>query len=69
MGQSAHRYQVFEVVGAQRLYLVLTNHPTDGIHNIALAAAIRPDDTGDGMVENYLSLICKGFEAFDIKGT
>jgi hypothetical protein len=66
-GARAVEDEVVEVVGAEGFDLVLADDPADGIHDVALAAAVRAYDAGDGMVENDVGLISKGLEAFDVE--
>lgn len=42
-------------------------YPADGIHDVALAATIGAYDAGDGVVQQDVCFIGKGFEAFDVK--
>ena len=37
----------FHLVGAQRLGALLPDDPADGVRDVALAAAVRPDDRGN----------------------
>jgi hypothetical protein len=44
--------------------LLLTDHPTDAVDNIAFAAAIGAHNAGNIFVKAYNSFICKTFEPF-----
>ena len=45
---------------------LLAQHPTDGIAEVGLAAAVRPDDGGDaGAVEPHLGAVAEGLESLE----
>ena len=48
---------------AQRLCRLLAQHPAHGVRNVALAAAVGPDDTRHAVVKFDGGLVRKGFEA------
>ncbi|OPZ73302.1 MAG: hypothetical protein BWY83_00171 [bacterium ADurb.Bin478] len=56
---------VFHAIAAQRSRALLTHHPADGIDNIALAATIGTDDTGDAVMKKEIGLFCKRLKADD----
>jgi hypothetical protein len=45
---------VFHLLAAQALGALLAQDPRDGVGDVALAAAVRPDDRGDAAVEGKL---------------
>ena len=53
---------VFHLRAAQDAGALLAQHPTDGVADIALARAVRPDDAGNSLIEDDLGPIHKGFE-------
>src|SRR5262249_14715395 len=53
---------VEHLLAAQALGGLLAQHPADRIDDVALAAAVRPDDGGDPAVEVELGLVGEAFE-------
>ena len=60
---AAAENEVFHPVAAQALGALLAEHPGERVNDIALAAAIRPDDGGDSGVEGQFRPIRKALEA------
>ena len=59
---------VLHLAAAQMLYALLAQNPGDRIGNVALAAAIRPDDAGDSVTgEDDFSVVREGFKAGDFE--
>ncbi len=58
---------VLHLVAAQALGALLAKHPRDGVGDVALAAAIRPDDGGDALVERKLGAVGEGLEPGDLE--
>src|SRR5512134_3303212 len=56
---------VFHPIAAKALGTLLTEHPRQGIDDIALPAAIRPDDGRYSLVEAQLRPVGKTLEAGD----
>ncbi len=57
---------VFHLSAAQMLNPLLAENPGDGIGNIALAAAIRPDNGSYAITsEDYFGVIGEGLESSD----
>ena len=54
-------------LAAQALGAHVAEHPLDGIHNVALAAAVRSDDSGEGALEVDHGSIGEGFESDDFQ--
>ena len=55
---------VFHAGAAEALGGLLAEHPTDGIADVALAAAVRADDGGDAFpVEAQLGAVAEAFES------
>lgn len=50
---------VLRARAAQISDILLAEHPAHSIRNVALAAAVRPDDSRDAMVEFYREFIRK----------
>ena len=48
---------------SQLLCALLTEHPAHRVGNIALAASVRPYNTGNSVVELKQDLVGKGFES------
>ena len=44
---------------------LLAEHPADGVRHVALAAAVRPHDAGDAVVEADLRLVREGLESVE----
>ena len=63
---AAAEEHVFHPLAAQALGALLTHHPRDGVGDVALAAAVRPDDGGHALVEGQLRAIGKRFEPVDL---
>ena len=60
----ARENHVFHAGSAQAFGGLFSQHPTDGIADVGLAAAIRSDDGGDALtVESQLSALTKGFKS------
>ena len=59
-----HVLHVFAAEAGGRL---LAHAPLDGVHDIGFATAVRPDDTGDVVVEMDRRLVDEGFEANDLE--
>ena len=56
---------VLHVGTAQGLCRLFAEHPADGIRHVALAAAVRPDDTGHAVIEFYFGFVRKGLETVE----
>ena len=50
---------------SELFYFLLTEHPAHRVGNIALAASVRPYNTGNSVVELKQNFIGKGFEPLD----
>ena len=50
---------------AHRLCRLFTEHPANGIGNVALAAAVRPDDAGHAVIEFDFGFVRKGLETVE----
>ena len=57
-----HKNDIFHFRAAQIFRGLLTEHPADGVGNVALAAAVRTDDRGDAFVKFQDGFIRKGFK-------
>ena len=58
---------VFHPRAAQALRGLLAQHPTDGVAEVGLAAAVRSHDGGDaGAVEPHFGFVEEGFEALNL---
>ena len=66
-GVAAAENHVFHAIAAQALGALLAQYPRDRVGDVALAAAIGPDDGGDAAVERQLGRIREGFEARDFE--
>src|SRR6185436_13344638 len=62
---AAIEQNVFHFFAAHALGALLAHHPRDGIGDVALAAAVRPDDGGDALVEGKFRTIGKRFKTVD----
>ena len=51
---------------AQLLDSLLTQHPPDCIRDIALAAAVRPHNSGYAVMKFKFDLVCKGLKALNL---
>ena len=58
---------IFGLGTAQVADILLPEHPTDGIGDVALAAAVRADDSGYPLVKIYGYLICKGLKSISLQ--
>lgn len=58
---------IFGLGAAQVADILLPEHPADGIGNIALAAAVRADDSCYPLVKIYGYLICKGLKSISLQ--
>ena len=58
---------VLHPVAAQALGALLAEHPRERIDDVALAAAVRPDDGRDAGVEGQLGSIRKALEAGNLQ--
>jgi hypothetical protein len=58
---------VLHLIAAQTLRALLAEHPRDRIDDVALAAAIGPDDGGDAGVEGKFGAIGEALEAGDFE--
>ena len=56
---------VLHIGAAHGLGRLLAEHPADGVGNVALAAAVRPHDTGDAVVEFDLGFVGKRLETVE----
>ena len=54
---------VLHLGAAERLGALLAQHPAHGVGDVALAAAVGPDDGRDAAAELQLCLFSKGFES------
>ena len=60
----ARENHVFHAGSAQGFGGLFSQHPSDGIAEVGLAAAIRSDDGGDALtVESQLGALAKGFKS------
>ena len=57
---------VFHPLAAQALGALLAHHPGDGVSDIALAAAVRPDNGRHAAIERQLGSIREGLEAVNL---
>ena len=64
---AAAENDVLHAIAAQALGALLAEHPGDRIDDVALAAAVRPDDGGDAGVEGELGPIRKALEAGNLE--
>ena len=58
---------VFHPVAAKALGALFAQHPGDGVGDVALAAPVWPDDSGDAAIEREVRSIRERFEAGDFK--
>ena len=58
---------VLHLLAAQALGALLAHHPRDGVGDVALAAAVGPDDGGDAFVEGQFRAVGERFEAVDFE--
>jgi hypothetical protein len=58
---------VLHPIAAQALRALLAEHPGERVHDVALAAAVRPHDGGDAVVEGQLGTVGKALEAGDFE--
>ena len=54
---------VHHLAAAEALGRLLAQHPLDGVHDVALAATVGPDDATDAIVEFELHAVGKALEA------
>ena len=59
---------VFHLAAPEGLGALLPQDPADGVHDVALAAAVGADDGGDAPAEVHERLVRKGFETLDLDG-
>ena len=59
---STVEYYVLHAFSAQSLCALFAQNPTDRVGDVALAAAVRPDNTRDTVVDFYYLAVGKGFE-------
>ena len=64
-GIGAVEDDVLHARAAEGLGGLLAEHPPDCVRDVALAAPVRADDTGDTVVKNDARFIRKGFEAYE----
>ncbi|CDN45251.1 hypothetical protein BN871_GX_00030 [Paenibacillus sp. P22] len=62
-GVASGEDDVFHLAAAEALGALLAEHPPDAVGNIALAAAVRPDDGGNAANKLHFGFVRKGFEA------
>jgi len=58
---------VFRAPGTQHAIRLLAQHPANGIGDVALAAAVRPDDGRNAPVKDKLGAGRKGFVALQLQ--
>ena len=58
---------VLHPLATQALGALLTEHPRDGIDDVALAAAVRADDGGDALVESEFGALGKALETGNVQ--
>ncbi len=58
---------ILHLVAAEGAVALLAEHPADGIDDVGLAAAVRPDDRGDPAVEHQVHLLGERLEADNFK--
>src|SRR5690606_17322197 len=63
-GSGAVEDKIFKVIGTKGFYFMLANYPSDCIYNIGFAATVWTYNTGNGMIQQHMGLIRKGFESF-----
>ena len=56
---------VLHVRTAHRLCRLFAEHPADGVRHVALAAAVRPYNTGDPVIEFDFGFVRKGLETVE----
>src|SRR5437764_5375097 len=66
-GVAALENDVLHLIAAQALRALLAEDPCDGINDIALAAAVGPDDSGDAAVEGKFRAVGEALEPGDFK--
>ena len=66
-GVAAVEDDVFHPLAAQALCALLTQHPGDGVHHVALAAAVGSDDGRHAVVKRQLGAIRKTLESVDVQ--
>src|SRR4029453_2931974 len=66
-GVAAAEYDVLHSIATQALGALLPKHPRQGIHHVALAAPIRPDNRRDAVIECQFRSIRKTLEARDLE--
>ena len=54
---------IFRLLAAQLADVLFAHDPADGIGNIALAAAVRPDNSRDAFIKCQCCLICERFKS------
>jgi len=58
---------VFHPLAAKALRALLTQHPGDGVDDVALAAAVGADDGGDAAIEGQVGAIGKALESGNLE--
>jgi len=58
---------VFHAIAAEALRTLLTEHPREGVHDVALPAPVRTHDRGDPGIECQLGSIRKALEAGNLE--
>ena len=66
-GVAAAEDHILHLVATKALGALLAEHPRDGIRDVALATAVRPDDGRDAFVEGELGAIRKRLEPGDFE--
>jgi hypothetical protein len=66
-GVASAEDDVLHLFAAQALCALLAKYPGDGIRDVALAAAVGPDDGGYALVERQLRAIGKGLETGNLE--
>ncbi len=66
-GVAATEDHVLHLVAAQALRALLAKYPCDGVRDIALAAAVGPDDGGYALVEGKLRAVREGLETGNLE--
>ena len=62
-GVGALEDDILHLAAAEGLGALLAEHPADGVGDVALAAAVGPDDGGDAGLETEGGVVGEAFEA------
>ena len=66
-GFGAGKNDILHFAAAQGLGRLLAEHPPDAVEDVALAAAVGPDDGGHSLVKFECGAVGKGLESDDVE--